>query len=355
MPTKKTTKKPAKSAKRAPKHCTVSPAFIRSLRIASACPADPVARRPIPKVNSGRFTLWVFSAIIFFFVAATFYIAGYTKSFLRMHHEASIPTAAFIDMSAMTDVERFELSREYITTGRDRLLAGNITGAILDLSIAVEADPFNPLTYIYRGEAFMQASDLGRAFDDFTMAIDLDANNPVAWYNRAIVHARGEDFVAAIDDLTNALAANNTHPSTLLTFRDILARRGQMHLWTFDFDMAISDYTAAINSNRHTQNPNDFAGRAEALTAVGEFNAAAADYLTAITLISEQIQIAQTPEAKELMSRQAVLFFEKSAALNVAQSDFIAARSDLESAITIANALRDFDTIDRLMLLMNDI
>ncbi|MCL2369181.1 MAG: hypothetical protein FWC83_00720, partial [Alphaproteobacteria bacterium] len=74
--------------------------------------------------------------------------------------------------------------------------------------------------------------------------------------------------------------------------------------------------------------------------------------LTAITLISDQIQAAPTQEMRELMSRQAVLYFERSAALHVQLSDFISARADIESAITIATALEDGHTVNRLMGLL---
>jgi len=53
------------------------------------------------------------------------------------------------------------------------------------------------------------------------------------------------------------------------------------------------------------------------------------------------------------MSRDAMTFFEKSAALNVMANDFTAARTDLESARTIAAALQDVDAVDRLQTLLN--
>jgi len=330
-----------------------------SSRISPAKPAQKskplrVWRPTLPNLDSTRFTMFVYWAIILFFVSATFYIIGYTNSFMNRHHQMEDVEISIIDMSGMTHYQRAELALQFLSTGRDNLLSGNIAGAIIDLTVSIDADPSNPFPFIYRGEAHMQVGNLTRAFNDFTESIAIDPDNSVAWYNRAIIQVRQENFNSAIADLTQARAANEVRPSAILSNRDIYARRGQLNLWRRNFQAAVNDYTAAINVGRFGANPDDFAGRAEAYTGLGAFSLAAADYLTAITLISERIQNAFTQQERELMSRQAIQYFEKSAALRVQMSDFIEARDDLESAITIATALGDFHTIERLRTLLGD-
>jgi len=192
------------------------------------------------------------------------------------------------------------------------------------------------------------------AMADFNRSIELDDGNPVAWYDRALTHIRNEDFQAAISDLDTALERNAMRRSDVLSDRDIHARRGQLHLWTRNFTAAANDYTAAIVASVSDPFADDFAGRAEAYTNLGAFAPAISDYLSAITIISEKIQVAPTTEEREIMSRNAMSYFERSAALNVVTSDFIAARTDLESALTIALALQDADAVSRLRNLLTN-
>ncbi|MCL2369550.1 MAG: hypothetical protein FWC83_02640, partial [Alphaproteobacteria bacterium] len=224
----------------------------------------------LPAFNKERFTLFMYWGIILFFVSSTFYIIGYTNSFMRQ--QGQVIETSIIDVSNMTPEARLELATEFLNSGRDKLLAGNITGAIIDLTVSIEAEPFNPEAFIYRGEAHMQVGDLDRARADFVASLDLDAGNAVAWYNHAIIWARQEVMDGAITSLNYALAANAERPSDILSNRDILSRRGQLNLWSHNFQAAVNDYTAAINQPGFPANPDDFAGRAEALTQLGAFS-----------------------------------------------------------------------------------
>ena len=55
------------------------------------------------------------------------------------------------------------------------------------------------------------------------------------------------------------------------------------------------------------------------------------------------------------MSSNAMSYFEKSAALNLQLGNVDASLSDLESARTIAVALNDAESVDRLTGLINDL
>ncbi|MCL1785608.1 MAG: hypothetical protein FWG39_00460 [Alphaproteobacteria bacterium] len=336
---KKDSKKRAKTKKPAAKSPRIAAAYVPATR---AMPA-PCGRRLARNIYFG---------IILFFASATFYIMGRSYSILNPGDDHGM-AAAIIDMTAMSHEERAVLANEYFAYGRGKLVSGNGVGAILDFSIAIEANPDDVMSHIYRGEAHLQVGDLSKAVYDFTSAINLDDENPVAWYDRALAYIRQENFKAAMRDLDAALERNTLNKSDMLSNRDIYSRRAQLRLWAKDFDASAEDYTVAIAESALDPVSDDYAGRAEAYTGAGAYAPAARDYVSAITIISEKIQTAQTSEEREQMSRDAMSYFEKSAALNVVTSDFIAARGDLESALTIATALKDADAMERLGTLLN--
>ncbi len=72
-------------------------------------------------------------------------------------------------------------------------------------------------------------------------------------------------------------------------------------------------------------------------------------------VISEQIQGATSADERESLSSSAMSYFEKSAALNLKIGNIDAARSDLESALTIGTALNDVDSVERLQGLIIDL
>ena len=137
--------------------------------------------------------------------------------------------------------------------------------------------------------------------------------------------------------------------------RDLYARRGQLNLWLKNWEGAVADYTNSLALPDGIVSPSVYAERAEALTALGNFDAAINDYSSAVRVISEQIQGAATVEERELLSSNAMSYFEKSAALNLKLGNMDAARTDLESALTIAGALKDSDSVDRIHGLILDL
>ena len=317
--------------------------------------AKPASGRSIvPTPDSSRFALYVYWIIILFFVSATCYILG--RGYSIMHQRGTeIKSAALINVSGMTEEQRMGLATEYSATGKEKLLEGNATGAILDLTVAIEADPKMVDAFIFRGEAYMQVSDYSRAMSDFNIATELDPDNAVAFYDRAILSMRLEEFEGALLNLNLAMDAYQRRPSDIVSAHSIYARRAQLQLWAKDFQQAVNDYTAAINASGDNQSPDDFSGRAEAWTALGEFRHATSDYLSAITLISEKIQLVESPAQRDQMSRSAMSYFERSAALNVKLGDLEAARTDLEAAHTLASALGDNDTASRIQSLIMEL
>lgn len=315
-----------------------------------AAKVRPVASKPTIKTNKTKpcfnpwsLSIYVYWFIILFFVAATFYILG------RAHTDQ--PQVQQIEITE----EALLQAADYYESGKTKLLAGELDAAIADLSAAIDAGAASVDTYILRGESYMQIGDYRNAMADFNAALAKDPANAVAYYDRSLLNTRLEDYDAALNDINNALAANTSNPSVVLQMRDLYAKRGQLNLWMKNWQGAIADYTNSLARPEGTINPTVYAERAEAYTALGNYAEAISDYASAIRVISEQIQGAPTMEERESLSSRAMNYFEKSAALNLNLGNIDAARTDLESSYTIAVALNDGETADRMQGLIAEL
>ncbi len=309
----------------------------------------PVASKPTiktkdskPCFNPWSLSIYVYWFIILFFIAATFYILG------RAHNGQ--PSTQNIEITEEVLLQ----SGDFYNSGKTKLLAGELDAAIADLTAAIDAGGASVDAYILRGEAYMQSGDYRSAMDDFNAALAKDGANAVAYYDRSLLNTRLEDYGAAMNDINNALAANASNPSAILQMRDLYAKRGQLNLWMKNWQGAIADYTNSLARPEGTVNPSVYAERAEAYTALNNYAEAINDYASAIRVISEQIQGAPTMEERESLSSRAMSYFEKSAALNLSQGNIEAARTDLESSYTIAIALNDTETAERLQGLIDE-
>lgn len=297
--------------------------------------------------SSWSMSIYVYWFIILFFIAATFYILGRS----HMPQTQEVPQPNNVEIVE----ENLLQAADYYSRGRDEILAGNLDAALGDLTSAIDADAGMVDAYILRGEAYMQSGDYRNAMQDFDSAIKLDAISSVAYYDRALLNTRLEDFNSAMNDINNAIAAYATKSNDILQLRDLYAKRGQLNLWQKNWEGAIADYTNSLTHPSGTVNPNVYAERAEAYTALGQFANAINDYTSAIRVISEQIQGATTMEQKEDLSMRAMSYFEKSAALNLQSGNTIAANSDLTGAYAIATSLGDTDSIERLQNLLSEL
>ncbi len=323
-------KTPAKSTKTTKNTVKVRPLASKP----SVKPAKVKAAKPC--FNPWSVSIYVYWFIILFFIAATFYILG------RSHNIQPETPAVQITEEVLLQ------SGDYYESGKTKLTAGNIPDAITDLTAAIDAGAASVDTYILRGEAYMQSGDYANAMDDFNSVLAKDPANAVAYYDRYLLNTRLEDYSAAMNDINNALAANTTNPNAILQMRDLYAKRGKLNLWLKNWQGAVADFTNSLARPEGTVDPTVYADRAEAYTAMGSFADAINDYSSAVRVISEQIQGAQTMDEREALSSKAMNYFEKSAALNLQSGNIDASRSDLESAYTIAVALNDSETAARL-------
>lgn len=321
-------KTPARSTKNTKKPTKVRP-------VASK-PTVKTAKNAKPCFNPWSVSIYVYWFIILFFIAATFYILG------RSHNGTQTTPAVQITEEALLQ------SGDYYESGKTKLAVGNISDAIVDLTAAIDSGAASVDTYILRGEAYMQNGDYANAMADFNSVLEKDPANAVAYYDRYLLNTRLEDYNSAMNDINNSLAANATNPSPILQMRDLYAKRGKLNLWLKNWQGAVADFTNSLARPEGTIDPTVYADRAEAYTAMGNFAEAINDYSSAVRVISEQIQGAQTKDERESLSNKAMSYFEKSAALNLQIGNIDASRSDLESAYTIAVALNDSETATRL-------
>ena len=317
----------------------------RATRANAPLKITPVVKNHKQCFNPWSLSIYVYWFIILFFIAATFYILG------RSHNMLNAPTTDAAN--APISEEALKQASDYYNQAKTKLLTGDTDGAIADLTTAIESDASGVDAYILRGEAYLQSGDYRSALNDFNTATEKDPVNAVAYYDRALLNIRLEDYNSALSDINNALAAQTANPSEVLQLRDLYARRGQLNLWLKNWEGAIADYTNSLTHTTGAISPAVYAERAEAYTAVGNYASAIDDYATAVRIISEQIQGTSTAEARESLSSNAMSYFEKSAALNLNMGNTENARGDLNSALTIAVALNDTASIERLTGLLN--
>lgn len=335
------TKKKTTSKKLAPQK--VKPAKTVAAKKPAAV-ASAKTEKTAPKFNAWSLSIYVYWFIILFFISATFYILGRSHGILH-------PVANNVEITE----EVLMQANDYLDSGKTKLLSGSIDDAIADFTVAIASDAPLVDAYILRGEAYMQSGNYSASLEDFNSAVEMDNLNSVAFYDRALLYTRLEDYSAALADINNALAARAVRPNDILQLRDIYAKRGQLNLWLKNWEGAVSDYTNSLARPEGVVNPTVYAERAEAYTALNRFQDAVNDYMSAIRVISEQIQGATTADAREDLSRRALVYFEKSAALNLNLGNVESARTDLESAYTIAVALNDAETVERLSGLILEI
>lgn len=319
---------------------------VKTATRASASRPAPKKAAPATHFNPWSLSIYLYWFIILFFIAATFYILGRSHSVL---HPTTTPDNVTVTEEALVQ------PNEYYESGKTKLVSGNIEDAIVDLTAAIDAENPSIDALILRGEAYMQSSNYSAALADFDRALELDSTNAVAYYDRALLNTRLENYTAALNDINNALAARATAPNEILRLRDLYARRGQLNLWLKNWEGAIADYTNSLARPDGNVTPNVYAERAEAYTAVGQYADAINDYTSAVRIISEQIQGASSASDREDLSSRAMTYFEKSAALNLKLGNLASARNDLDSAYTIANALNDEESMQRLQKLITEL
>jgi len=297
----------------------------------------PVARRR--KMHPLAYFYWL--AILAFVGTTCYMLQKYDKAY-----------NASVVMGEPLAAENLD---EYAESGKQKLLDGDAAGALNDFSIAIERNPA-PINFVFRGEVLMQGANFDAAVMDFDSALRIDPAYAVAYYDRALAHIKQDKLAEAKSDLDNAVRATESQPNgQLIGAKDIYAKRAQLNLWQGAWADAESDWTSAISSSAGRADWNDYAGRAESRTNLGNYSGAVQDYLAAITIISDRLRETTDEKSQENMSRQAMQYFEASGALNVKLGQRERAGDDLRAAQEIARALGDEDTATRLQKLIDEL
>ena len=285
--------------------------------------------------------IYVYWFIILFFIAATFYILG--RSHGMIHNPATL------------NEEILMQANDYFNAGKVKLEAGDIQGAIDDLTAVVDSGAVSGTAYLARGEAYLLLGDYKKAMSDFNSAIEHDATNVLAFYDRALLEMRLEDYDSAMIDINNALVVAATSAAPEIPMRDLYAKRGKLNLWQKNWDGAIADYTNSLARPDGTVSPAVYAERAEAYTARGDFADAITDYASAMQVIKEQLGGVTDVAQGEKLSRDVMLYTEKSAALYLKLNDKESALVKLDEARQIAMALNDEESVEHLDQLIADL
>ncbi|MBI4614970.1 MAG: tetratricopeptide repeat protein [Planctomycetes bacterium] len=166
-------------------------------------------------------------------------------------------------------------ANDYINRGLARRDQGDLAGAIMDFTRAIELDPNNAIAYSNRGAARSDQGDLAGAITDHTRAIELDPNNAIAYDNRGAARGEQGDLAGAIMDFTRAIELD---PNNATACSNRGAARGEQG----DLAGAILDYTRAIELDPN--NAWSYSNRGAARSDQGDLAGAILDCTRAIEL-----------------------------------------------------------------------
>lgn len=144
----------------------------------------------------------------------------------------------------------------------------------------VEAYPEHAIGYMNRGTAYGQAGDIQGAIADLTRAVELNPSLAVAWYNRSLAYDASGRAQEAIGDLTEAIRINPSYASALHNRGAAYARAGR-------YAEAAADFRAAAAAE--PSDPENHLGLGVALLRSGDAEGARASL--------EQAQRLGSPEA----------------------------------------------------------
>ncbi len=158
--------------------------------------------------------------------------------------------------------------------GRDCWLKQDVSGAIEQLTLALQQDPHLTNAYLSRGKAYLALAQVSLALADFDRTIQLAPRRPEPYYYRALIRISQADRKGAIADLSRLveLHPNATHH---LSLAHLLAEQGSLTFALTHLDEAIHlDPTSTAA----------FVARAHLHSYLGEWEAALADWSQAIRL-----------------------------------------------------------------------
>lgn len=135
----------------------------------------------------------------------------------------------------------------YFLRGVTKYYLSDYPGAELDLTKAIEFDPYDPECYHYRAIVRAAQYNLGRSLDDYAAAIEIDPKNPFYYLNRARANLFMKHYEDVIKDCDKAQELKYPHS-------DLYAIRGMAQAGMELFEEAIIDLNKAIDKNPNNTN-----------------------------------------------------------------------------------------------------
>jgi tetratricopeptide (TPR) repeat protein len=107
---------------------------------------------------------------------------------------------------------------------------------------AVQMYPANPLTYLARGNAWLEQQQYERALADYDMALAIKPDLTDALFNRALTYRMQEKYDLALADLNYLIGL---HPN------DVAAINNRAIIWSLKsyFDMSLREFERALLLN----------------------------------------------------------------------------------------------------------
>ena len=131
---------------------------------------------------------------------------------------------------------------DWVNSGNDKFESGDLQGAIVDYTKALEIDPQNAYTYSNRGLAKSNLRDYQGAITDYNRAIEINPKDADLLFNRGIMKNNSGDYQGAIADYNKAIQIN---PQDAKFYYN----RGNTKKRSKDYRGAVYDYTKSLEIN----------------------------------------------------------------------------------------------------------
>ena len=135
----------------------------------------------------------------------------------------------------------------YFLRGIAKYNLGDLLGAELDFSTAIDHNPVFTLAFQYRAIAHLQFGNYDDALKDFQEAIDLRPDVASPYYSRGITYTLTKQYERAIADFDKFIKQESRVASAYV-------HRGDAYLFMGDTIAAVKDYNTAIVTNRNDPN-----------------------------------------------------------------------------------------------------
>lgn len=167
--------------------------------------------------------------------------------------------------------------QELMQSSTEKLLNGNIQGALDDIDKAIQLAENVGQLYLLRGNIHVTANNYDLAIQDYTHALSLDPTLIEIYELRGHLYYEGKDYDNALKDYDKALQHNPNNGEVLLI-------RFNIHLNQENYDYALNDIYTLIELEPENGTFYSLAGDVHSIK--GEYDKAIEFYNTALDYLS---------------------------------------------------------------------